>query len=294
LGTEEKWKSDVNRIVIALGNTYCRSRIQRKLRAFMKLFLQLPAAILLLLVLGSAVGAQTLRVAAASDLQFAMNDLVTQFEKQSGSKVEVSYGSSGNFRAQIENGAPFDVFFSADAQYPEQLVQAGVADQQTLFTYAQGHLVIWAPSGANLRLAERGLDALKDPRVVKIAIANPEHAPYGRAAVAALQKAGLYDQLKSKLVLGENISQAAQYVQSGSAQAGIIAMSLTYAESMKGGERWEIPGELYPPILQKAVVVSASPNKPTAGAFLEFVRGEKGKSILSKYGLAPPLVTTKA
>lgn len=254
----------------------------------MKPVLRVSVVILAFLLLTLAACAQTLRVAAASDLQFAMKDLARRYEQQSGKKVEVSYGSSGNFRTQIENGAPFDVFFSADAQYPEQLVKAGVADPQTLFTYAQGHLVIWAPPGANLHLAEKGFDALKDPRVVKIAIANPEHAPYGRAAVAALQKVGLYEQLKSKLVLGENISQTAQFVQSGSAQAGIIAMSLTYAESMKGGDRWEIPSDDYPAILQKAVVVSASQNKSAANAFLAYVKSDEGRQILSKYGLTLP------
>jgi molybdate transport system substrate-binding protein len=254
----------------------------------MKPALRVSAVILASLLLTLGACAQTLRVAAASDLQFAMKDLAGQYERQSGKKVEVSYGSSGNFRAQIENGAPFDVFFSADAQYPEQLVKAEVADAQTLFTYAQGHLVIWAAPGANLHLEEKGFEALKDPRVVKIAIANPEHAPYGRAAVAALQKVGLYDQLKSKLVLGENISQTAQFVQSGSAQAGLIAMSLTYAESMKGGDSWEIPADDYPPILQKAVVVNASQNKSAAKAFLAYVKSEEGRQILSKYGLSSP------
>jgi molybdate transport system substrate-binding protein len=244
--------------------------------------------IIFLLILSSATRAQTVRVAAAADLQFAMNDLASQYEKKTGTKIAVSYGSSGNFRAQIENGAPFDVFFSADAQYPEQLVRSGAADAQSLFIYAQGHLVIWAPPGSNLHLAEKGFEALKDPSVVKIAIANPEHAPYGRAAVAALQKAGLYDQLKSKLVLGENISQAAQFAQSGSAQVGIIALSLTYAESMKGGERWEIPAGDYPPILQKAVIVHSSPNKDAANAFLTYVKSDEGRKILSNYGLTPP------
>jgi molybdate transport system substrate-binding protein len=246
------------------------------------------SALACMLVFASCVRAQTLRVAAAADLQFAMKDIAGQYEKQSGTKIEVSYGSSGNFRAQIENGAPFDVFFSADALYPQQLVTAGVADAQSMVVYAQGHLVLWAPAAGNLHLAERGLEALKDARVAKIAIANPEHAPYGRAAVAALQKAGLYDQLKGKLVYGENISQAAQFAQSGSAQIGIIALSLTFAESMKGGERWEIPADLYPPIQQAAVIITASPNKAAAKAFLEFVKSEEGRTILTKYGLTPP------
>jgi molybdate transport system substrate-binding protein len=240
------------------------------------------------LLLPSCVRAQTLRVAAAADLQFAMNDLGTQFEKKTGTKVAITYGSSGNFRAEIENGAPFDVFFSADAQYPQQLVTAGVADAQSLFVYAQGHLVLWAPVAEDLGVAKKGFEALKDPRVVRIAIANPEHAPYGRAAVAALQKAGVYEQVKTKLVYGENISQAAQFVQSGSAQVGIIALSLTFAESMKGGDQWEIPAEVYPAMLQQAVIISASPKKTVAKEFLEFVKSEEGRKILSNYGFTRP------
>jgi molybdate transport system substrate-binding protein len=137
-----------------------------------------------LLVLALSVRAQELRVAAAADLQFAMKDLAGQYEKRTGTKVAVSYGSSGNFSEQIQNGAPFDLFFSADVIYAQRLVSAGLADPQSFFVYAQGHLVLWAPADANLHLAERGFEALKDARVQKIAIANPEHAPYGRAAVA--------------------------------------------------------------------------------------------------------------
>lgn len=251
------------------------------------------AGIVCWLALAAPMPAQTLRVAAAADLQFAMSDLAGRYEKKTETKIEVSYGSSGNFRAQIANGAPFDLFFSADADYPKQLVAAGFADAETMTTYAEGHLVLWAPGGANLRFAERGLAALEDSRVEKIAIANPEHAPYGRAAVAALRKAGLYDEVKAKLVYGENISQAAQFTQSGNAQVGIIALSLTFAESMKGGEKWEIPAELYPPIVQVAVIVHSSANKEAAKAFLEFVKSEEGRRVLSKYGLAAAEVSEK-
>jgi molybdate transport system substrate-binding protein len=250
------------------------------------------ATALCVLVIASSTRAQTLRVAAAADLQFAMKDLATRFEKDTGTEILVSYGSSGNFSSQIENGAPFDVFFSADALYPDRLIKSGAADAKSLVTYAQGHLVLWAPPGANLQLVQKGFSALQDPRVQKIAIANPEHAPYGRAAVAALQKAGLYERLKSKLVLGENISQAAQFAQSSSAEVGIIALSLTFAESMKNGERWEVPAEYYPAILQTAVVIHSSASKAVANAFLRFVVSEEGRTILSKYGLTPPASRT--
>jgi len=240
------------------------------------------AACLLLLAPQGKV--QTLRVAAAADLQFAMDDLAGRFEGQTGTKVTMSYGSSGNFRAQIQNGAPFDLFFSADAQYPEQLISAGLAEAHSLTVYARGRLVLWAPAGMNLGLAEKGFAALRDSRVGKIAVANPEHAPYGRAAIAALRKAEIYEEVRSKLVFGESISQAAQFAQSGSAQVGIIALSLTFAESMKGGERWEIPENLYPAIEQAAVVVNASPNKEAARAFLGYVKSEEGRNVLSNYG----------
>jgi len=185
------------------------------------------------------------------------------------------------------------VFFSADALYPRQLVEGGAAEADSLIIYGQGHLVLWARAETGLHLAERGFEALKDARVQKIAIANPAHAPYGRAAVAALRKAGLYEQVKAKLVFGENISQAAQFAESGNAQIGILALSLTYAESMKGGERWEIPAEDYPPLLQAAVIIKASKNKGAANALLQFVGGDEGRKILLKYGLAAPGAETK-
>jgi molybdate transport system substrate-binding protein len=246
------------------------------------------AIFLCLLVFACSARAQTLRVAAAADLQFAMRELGGQFEKKTGTKLAVTYGSSGNFRAQIENGAPFDLFFSADSEYPQQLIASGAADAQSLTIYAQGHLVLWAPGSEKLNVVENGFDVLKDPKVTRIAIANPEHAPYGKAAVAALQKAGWYEQVKGKLVYGENISQTAQFVQSGSAQVGLIALSLTFAESMKGGDLWDIPANLYPTMRQAAVIVAKSPNKTAAKAFLDFVKSNEGRKILSNYGFSLP------
>jgi molybdate transport system substrate-binding protein len=250
-------------------------------------------AVAFLLFMASSTYGQTVRVAAAADLRVAMSNLATQYEKKTGTKLEIIYGASGNFRTQIENGAPFDLVFSADITYPQQLIERGVADAETLVVYAQGHLVLWARADQNLQIADRGFEALKDPRVAKIAIANPARAPFGRAAVAALQKAGLYDQLKSKLLLGENISQAAQVALSGRAQVGIVALSLTYAETMKSGDRWEIPAELYPPLQQAAVIVHSSTNKTASKAFLDYVKSKEGQSILSKYGLTAPISQDK-
>ena len=169
---------------------------------------------------------KTVRVAAAADLQTAMPEIARAFEAQTGVKVEVVYGSSGNFYAQIENGAPLDVFFSADSEYPQKLEESGFAEPHSAAIYAIGKIVLWMPANAKCHPERDGWRCLQDPAVRKIAIANPSHAPYGRAGVAAMQKAGVYDAIKAKLVLGENISQAAQFVQSGNAQAGIIAYSL--------------------------------------------------------------------
>lgn len=229
-----------------------------------------------------------IRVAAASDLQFAMEELTKNFEKQAGTKVNVTYGSSGNFFSQIQNGAPFDLLFSADIEYPRRLEAAGLAEPDTLYEYAVGRIVIWMAPEAKVDLNKLGWKALLDASVQKIAIANPEHAPYGRAAVAALQKAGIYESMKTKLVYGENISQAAQFVQSGNAQAGIIALSLMISSHMKNGKQWEIPAEMHPAIEQGAVVLKNARNKNAARAFLEFVKSAAGRSILARFGFAFP------
>ena len=232
--------------------------------------------------------AQTVRVAAASDLQFAMVDLVSRYQKQTGQTLSVTYGSSGNFYAEIQGGAPFDIFFSADVLYAQRLIDAHLADPGSVVTYARGQIVLWAPADAHLNLSRDGFACLRDPRVQRIAIANPDHAPYGRAAVAALQKAGLFDGLKSKLVYGENISQAAHFAQSGSAQVGILALSLALSPNMESGDRWVIPPDLYPPLDQAAVVLNSSMSKNAARAFLEFVNSEAGREILSQHGFTIP------
>jgi molybdate transport system substrate-binding protein len=240
--------------------------------------------VVIALSLGSAARAQEIRVAAAADLKFAMQDVAAQFEKQTGTKVNVTYGSSGNFFSQLQNGAPFDLFFSADIDYPRKLEAAGTAEPGTLYEYAIGRIVIWTPADSKVDVAGLGWKVLLDASVQKIAIANPEHAPYGRAAVAALQKAGVYDQVKPKLVYGENISQAAQFVQSGNAQAGIVAMSLAVSPGMKDGKRWEIPADMHPPIEQAAILLKSAANKDAARTFLEFVKSKAGRAMLANYG----------
>lgn len=254
----------------------------------MRILLHLPVTLLIATLAVTTVRAQEVRVAAAADLKFAMTELAQQFEKETGTIVNVTYGSSGNFFSQIQNGAPFNLFFSADVEFARKLEAAGFAEPGTLYTYAVGRIVIWMPSGTNVDVTKVGWNSLVDASVQKIAIANPEHAPYGRATIAALQKAGIYEQVKSKLVYGENISQAAQFVQSGNAQAGIIARSLAMSPEMNEGKTWEIPAEMHPPIEQGAILLTGAKNKKAARAFLVFVKSAAGREILLKYGFAIP------
>jgi molybdate transport system substrate-binding protein len=232
----------------------------------------------------TALGAQTLSVAAASDLQSALPAIAAQFEKDTGHAVAVTFGSSGNFFTQVQNGAPFDVLLSADIDYPRQLEAGGFSEPGSLYQYAKGRLVLWTrnDSGVDVR---RGLSALAEARVRRVAIANPEHAPYGRAAVAALRHEGLYERMQGKLVLGENISQAAQFAQSGSAEAGLIALALALSPTLKStGTYADIPDSWYPPIEQAACVMSASRQKVLARQFVDYLKKPDSVRTLRAYG----------
>jgi molybdate transport system substrate-binding protein len=245
-------------------------------------------AVFVLLLTSRLGAAQEITVAAAADLQFAFQDVAARFEKDTGKQVKLIFGSSGTFFAQIQNGAPFDLFFSADIDYPKRLETAGLTEPGTFYPYATGKIVLWAPHGSKLDL-NRGLQVLLDPSVRKIAIANPEHAPYGRAAVAALRHENLYDKLSAKFVLGENISQAASFVVSGNADAGIIALSLALAPSTKAkGTYFEIPADDYPAIQQAAVVLKSSPDKEIARQFLTFLKTPAIQNLLRGYGFSVP------
>ena len=235
-----------------------------------------------------AANAQEIRVAAAADLKFALDELSAQYKKQTGRKIDVSYGSSGNFFAQIQNGAPFDLLLSADIEYPRKLEAAGLAEPGTLYEYAIGRIVIWMPVDTRVDLAKLGWKALLEPGVEKIAIANPEHAPYGRAAVTALRNAGIYEQVRPKLVYGENIAQAAQFVSSRNAQAGILALSLAISPPMREGKRWEIPANVHEPIAQGAIILRSAKDKQGVRDFLAFLKSGAGRKILDSYGFILP------
>jgi molybdate transport system substrate-binding protein len=252
------------------------------------------AGLIVFLAVAHAAFGQEVRVAAAADLQFVLKDLARQLEQKSGTHLAITFGASGTFFAQIQNGAPFDVFLSADKEYPSKLEAAGLTEPGTLRVYARGHLVLWAPPGSTYAFEAKGLNALQDSKIEKIAVANPEHAPYGRAAVAALKTAGLYQELQPKLVYGENISQAAQFVQSGNAQVGLIAMSLALSPAMKDGQRWEVTQNWYPPIEQAAVILKSAKNKEAAKAFLEFLGSDAAIKTLQEYGFSVDLGRAKA
>ncbi len=232
--------------------------------------------------------AQPLSVAAAADLQAVLPALVRQFESTSGRTVRLTFGSSGNFFSQIENGAPFDVLLSADIDYPRALVADGKADGGSLYAYGVGRLVLWTRHGSGIDVA-RGLQVATDPTVQRIAIANPAHAPYGRAAIAALAAAGVHDEVRGKLVLGENVSQAAQFVRSGNAQLGLLALSLALSPALKETGRYAlVPSTLHPPILQGAVIVSASREKTLARQFLDFLQTVGATTQLRAFGFEKP------
>ena len=226
-------------------------------------------------------------MAAAADMSAALPEIVASYSKQTGQTVKLAFGSSGNLTNQIRNGAPFDVFFSADEGYPKQLIADGLAEKDSLYRYAVGRLILWTPNSVTLDLQKLGMQALLDPSVKKISIANPQHAPYGRAAEAALKHFGIYYQVSGKLVLGENVSQAAQFVESGNAQAGLIALSHALAPAMKDkGHYWIVPLDAYPALNQAAVVLSRSKQPDAARKFLEFVRGPEATSLLKRYGFS--------
>jgi molybdate transport system substrate-binding protein len=237
---------------------------------------------------GALCMAQEITVAAAADLQFVMQEVEPRFQSETGKSVKLIYGSSGNFVQQLQNGAPFDMFFSANLDYPKQLEAAGLTEPGTFYQYATGKIVVWVPNDSKLDVSS-GLKVLVDASIKKIAIANPQHAPYGKAAVAAMQKEGIYDQVKDKFVLGENISQTASFVASGSADVGIVALSLALSPNMKDKGRYaEVPPGDYPPIEQACVIMRSSKNKSVAQQYLKFIQSSTIRELFQKYGFAIP------
>jgi molybdate transport system substrate-binding protein len=228
----------------------------------------------------------TVRVAAAADLKFTMGEIVDAFRREHPAiNVAVTYGSSGNFYAQLSNRAPFDIFFSADVEYPRRLIREGLAPADSEFLYGVGRLVVWVPRTSAIDVEKLGMRALLSPSVRRIAIANPRHAPYGRAAEAAMKSLGVYDQVKDRLVLGDSVMQTAQFVDSGGADIGIISGSLAFTPPLSAkGRYWEVPLNSYPRREQGGVILSWAQDRAAAETLRGFALGESGRAILRRHG----------
>lgn len=238
------------------------------------------------LLVTSTAQAEKITIAAAADVKYAMDEIVAHFKKSHpGNEVNVVYGSSGKFHTQIQQGAPYDLFFSADIVYPRELVKQGFAASDAK-PYAFGRIVLWSSS---MDATKMTLASLADPKITKIAIANPKHAPYGKRAEEALRAAGLWDKLQTRLIYGENIAQTAQYVQSGNVPAGIIALSLAVnPELAKKGGYYLIPDNLHNPLEQGYVITKKGADKLLARQFSDYMGSKQARSIMTKYGFVLP------
>ena len=251
-------------------------------------FRRLAAVLCGLLLAAPAVrSAESVSIAAAADLAYCLEDIDAAFRKtHPGAVLNVSSGSSGNFTTQIKNGAPFEVFLSADVSYPRELIMAGLADENTLMVYAIGRIVFWTSAPDKVDVT-RGFDLLReaDGPVKRLAVANPDHAPYGRAAKEALQHEKLWDAVQPRVVLGENIAQTAQFVETGNADAGFVALSLVLSPKLaKIGKWWEVPTDAYNKLEQGVVLTKAGANNPLARAYIDFLKTDEARAIFDRYG----------
>lgn len=255
----------------------------------------LPFAVLVLLAATGCSGAVSggddrglVRVAAAASLKPALDEVADAVEREHPeTSVEVVYGSSGTFVSQIANGAPFDLYLAADLEHPRRLVEDDLADAAEQFSYAVGRLVVWTPEGSPVDPAG-GVAVLADERLRTVAIANPLHAPYGVAAVAALDAAGVRAAVEPKLVLGENVAQAAEFVHSGNADAGIVAMSVVLAPELRDVGRWsEVPQDAFPPLVQGGVVLPGADDVAATRTVRDTLLGPVGRAVLDRYGFLP-------
>ena len=253
----------------------------------LKRFFPASCAFLFPLGIAATLCAQSpLRVAAAADLEPVLPPILAQFERETGIHAETTYKASAMLTTQILNGAPFDLFLSADLGYPRRLIAAGSADGPAPVTYAKGTLVLWERKGSHL--PPPSLAFLRDPRLQRLAIASPERAPYGRAAVAALNNLKLYGALKPRIVTAENIAQAAQFADSGNADAGLISLTSALTPQLSSsGSYFVIPRDLYPPIEQGAVIVRASKQHAAAQRLLDFLLSAPVQAELARSGLTP-------
>jgi molybdate transport system substrate-binding protein len=238
------------------------------------------------LLFAATAHAEKITIAAAADLKFAMDEIVSSFRKANpADKVEVIYGSSGKFHTQIQRGAPYDLYFSADIGFPRELAKAGFAASEVR-PYALGRIVLWS---STLDASKMTLADLTDPRIARIAIANPKHAPYGKRAEEALRAAGLWEKVEPKLIFGENIAHTAQFVETGNAQVGIIALALALNPRLanKGGY-WLIPDNLHEPLEQGFIITKRAENNALAKRFADYMDSKSARAVMTKYGFVLP------
>jgi len=257
--------------------------------------MKLPALLLsCLLALGIPCPAQAapvqVAVAAAGDLRGVLDQLKVEFEAgHPGIQLQLSFGASGSLTAQILQGAPFDLFLSADEGFPQQLQKAGVVREPGPFPYTTGTLTLWVRKDLGLDPARDGWKVLSSPAIRKISTANPQVAPYGRAAEAALRKAGIYDQVKPRLVFADNIAQAAQFLQTGSAEAGLVSTTQANHPALRQtGILWSVPADAYPPLRQAGVILKRSAVPAQAQAFRDYLTGPAGQAVLARFGYRKP------
>lgn len=229
--------------------------------------------------------AESVLVAVAANFIPPFREIAIEFERSSGHRVRVVPGSSGNFYAQIKNGAPFDLFFSADVERPKVLEEEGLGVQGSRVTYAIGHLVLWSPHSDLLK----GAETLSAQQFKHLAMANPKTAPYGAAAMQTMQKLGVWDKLQPRIVMGENLGQTMGFIESGNAELGFVSLSQALDPKLKiKGARWEVPTDLHDPIRQDVLLLVKGKDNPAATALLEFVKYPKAKEIIERYGYTVP------
>lgn len=227
-------------------------------------------------------GAGEVNVAVAANFTAPMNIISADFEKATGHKAKPAFGSTGRFYAQIKNGAPFEVLFSADDETPAKLAQEGLADPMSRFTYAIGSLVLWSSKPA---FVDANGAVLKSGKFNKLAIANPKTAPYGRAAIETLTKMGLLSAVESKFVQGENIAQTFQFAQTGNADLGFVALSQVMKDGkVTEGSAWQVPAHMHEPIRQDVILLNSGRGNPAAGALLKYLKTDKAKAVIRSFG----------
>ena len=238
------------------------------------------------MIFAASAHAGKITIAAAADLKFAMDEIVSTFQRSnSADRVDVIYGSSGKFHAQIQRGAPYDLYFSADIAFPRALAKAGFAASEVR-PYAVGRIVLWS---AAMDARQMTLASLTDARVARVAIANPRHAPYGKRAEEALRATGLWDKVEPKLVYGENIAHAAQFVQSGNAQVGVIALALAVSPELAGkGGYWLIPDHLHAPLEQGFIITRRAQGNALAQRFADYMGSQAARAVMTRYGFVLP------